>query len=325
MGVMEGNIYVGIDVSKQWLDVHITPNGEHWRTGRDETSLNDLGVRLRKLVPKLIVLEATGGLQTRVAAALTAAGLPVAVVNPRQVRDFARASGLLAKTDRLDAAIIARFAAKIMPEPRALRGEALQALADLVARRRDLVGMRASEKARLASAGHAVVRRSIERSIASLTSEIDALDEQVDRSIKGGPVWRAQEDLLRSVPGAGPQLARTLISELPELGRLTRRQIAALAGLAPFADDSGTHRGKRHVRGGRASVRVALYMATVSARRFNPTIRAVFNRLTAAGKPFKVTMTACMRKLLVILNAMVRDNKRWNTDDDLLHAKSALP
>jgi len=321
---MEEAVYVGIDVSKQWLDVHVLPSSQRWRTERDEASLETLSRRLREAAPALIVLEATGGLQTRVAAALTAAGLPVAVVNPRQVRDFARATGLLAKTDRLDAAIIARFAAMLRPEPRALPDEALRALADLVARRRDLVGMRAAEKTRLTSATNVVVRRSIERNIAALTSEIDALDEQIGQSIKASPVWRAQQNLLLSVPGAGPQLARTLITDLPELGRLTRRQIAALAGLAPFADDSGTHRGRRHVRGGRASVRVALYMATVSARRFNPVIRAVFDRLTAAGKPFKLAMTACMRKLLVILNAMARDNKPWTTADDLLNAKPAL-
>lgn len=320
---MEAAVYVGIDVSKQWIDIHVLPGGASWRSGRDEASLQELSARLHDLRAALVVLEATGGLQTRVAAALTAAGLAVAVVNPRQVRDFARATGRLAKTDRLDAAVIARFAMAVTPEPRALPSEALQALADLVARRRDLVGMRAAEKARLAGASHGAVRRSLERSIAALTSEIEVLDEQIDQSIKGSPVWRAQEDLLRSVPGAGPQLARTLISELPELGRLSRRQIAALVGLAPFADDSGSHRGRRHVRGGRSDVRAALYMASVSACRCNPVIRAAFERLIAAGKPYKVAITACMRKLLVQLNAMARDGKHWNPADGLLKADAA--
>jgi transposase len=317
---MEGAIYVGIDVSKRHVDVHLVPAGTGFRLAHDETGLTELTARLAAVAPVLIVLEATGGLQTRVAAALAAARLPVAVVNPRQVRDFARASGQLAKTDRLDAAIIARFATAIRPSPRPIPDPEHEAICALLARRRDLVGMRTAEKNRLGTARHARVRQSLERSIAALTAEITALDQEIDDRVKGSPVWRAEEDLLRSLPGAGPQLARTLIAELPELGKLTRRQIAALAGLAPFANDSGTFRGRRAIRGGRHSVRAALYMAALAAIRHNPTIKALFARLSAAGKPFKVAITACMRKLLVILNAMARTRTHWTIRDDLFTA-----
>lgn len=306
-------MFVGIDVSKDRLDVHVQPTAEAFAVTRDETGIAKLIERLQTASPALVVLEATGGLQVKVAGALAAAGLPVAVVNPRQVRDFARATGQLAKTDRLDARAIALFAAAVQPEPRKLPDEAAELLKALMARRRELVELRVAERNRLRQGTAGWVRRDLERSIDALTKRIEAIDAEIEDHVKGSPIWQVQEDLLRSVPGVGKTLSRTLLAELPELGQLTRRKIAALVGVAPFARDSGTLRGRRMITGGRPAVRAVLYMATVAASRCNPTIAATYKRLRAAGKPAKVALTACMRKLLVILNAIARDQRPWKT------------
>lgn len=304
------SIYVGIDVSKPRLDVALS-TGETLQVAYDEAGLRRLLAYLNERAPALIVLEATGGLQVRAAAELAAAGLGVAVVNPRQVRDFARATGQLAKTDRLDARAIAAFAAAVRPAPRPLDDEAGLRLKALVARRRDLIGMRSAEKTRLAQAREERVRASIAQVIAHLDAQITALDADLDGAVKTSPLWRQAEDLLRSVPGVGPTLARTLLAELPELGRLSRRAVAALVGVAPLARDSGAMRGRRTIWGGRAQVRTVLYMATLAAVRVNPGLRAAYRRLKAAGKPPKVALVACMRKLITILNAVLRDNKPY--------------
>lgn len=267
--------------------------------------------RLRNLQPELIVLEATGGLQTRVAATLAGAGLPTAVVNPRQVRDFARATGRLAKTDALDAEAIAHFAEAIKPEPRPLSDEESQALQALVARRRQLVEMQTAEKNRRQQVKGAQLRKGLDSHLEWLAKAIAQIDLDLDDHIKRSPAWRAKEDLLVSVPGVGNKTARALIADLPELGTLTRRRIAALVGLAPFNRDSGRMRGKRSISGGRSSVRSALYMATMTAVRWNPVIRTAYQRLLAAGKRKMTAIVACMRKLLVILNAMMRDCAVW--------------
>lgn len=263
------------------------------------------------LAPQLILLEATGGLQIRAAGELAAAGLPVAVVNPRQVRDFARATGLLAKTNRLDAQILARFAAAVQPEPRPLDDAASLALKALVARRRDLIAMRTAEKNRLAQAQDRVVRASIEEMLALIQAQLVTLDDDLDRAVKTSPIWRQAENLLRSVPGVGPTLACTLLAELPELGRLTRRKIAALVGVAPVPRASGVMRGRRTVWGGRAAVRTTLYSAATASIRINPVLKATYQRLKAAGKPSKVALVACMRKLITMLNAILRDQTPW--------------
>jgi transposase len=256
------------------------------------------------------VLEATGGFEHAVVAALAAAGLPVVVANPRQVRDFARATGQLAKTDAIDAQVLALFAERVRPEPRRLPDEAAQALDALLTRRRQLLDMLVAEKNRLGFA-RPVVRRGITQHIRWLERRLGDVDHELGQMIEHSPVWRATDDLLRSVPGVGPVLSRTLLGELPELGQLNRKQIAALVGVAPLARDSGTLRGKRVVWGGRAPIRTVLYMSTLAAARCNPVIRAFYLHLRAAGKPAKVALTACMRKLLVILNAMVRANTHW--------------
>ena len=308
---MDAAIFVGIDVSKQRLDVHVRPTGESFVVARDDEALAGLVERLRRCAPRLVVLEATGGLQVRVAAALAEGGLPVAVVNPRQVRDLARATGRLAKTDRLDAEAIARFAEAVRPEPRPLPDTAARILSALVARRRELVALRTAEKNRLHQAEAGFVRRDLEISIQGLAERLIAIDQEIDQHVKGSPMWRAQEDLLKSVPGIGSTVARTLIAELPELGRLSRRKIAALVGVAPLNRDSGTLRGRRMIAGGRPAVRATLYMAALSAARCNPSIAVLFQRLRSAGKPAKVALVACMRKLLTILNAIARDRRPW--------------
>ncbi len=306
--------FVGIDVAKATLDVAARPSGEAWRAGNDEAGIAGVVARLRPLGPALIVLEATGGFETAVAAALAAAGLSVVVANPRQIRDFAKATGQLAKTDALDARVLALFAERVRPEPRALPDEAVRGLDALLTRRRQLLEMRTAEHNRLGFAPVAV-RRDITQHIRWLDRRLRDVDSDLDQAIRTSPVWRAKEDLLRSVPGIGPVVSRTLLGELPELGTLTRKQIAALVGVAPRARDSGTLRGKRMVWGGRAPVRAALYMAALVASRCNPVIRAFYERLRAAGKPAKVALVACMRKLLTILNAMVRNGTRWRTLD----------
>jgi transposase len=303
--------FVGIDVSKATLDVAVRPAGGAWSAGNDDAGIAALVARLRPLGPALIVLEATGGFETAVAVALAAAGLDVVIANPRQVRDFAKATGQLAKTDVLDAHVLALFAERVRPAPRPLPDEAARGLDALLTRRRQLLEMRTAEQNRLGFATAAAVRRDIAQHIRWLERRLRDVDGDLEQVIRLSPVWRAKEDLLRSVPGVGPVVSRTLLGELPELGTLTHRQIAALVGVAPRARDSGTLRGKRIVWGGRASVRAALYMAALVASRYNPVIRTFHARLRAAGKAPKVALVACMRKLLTILNAMVRSNSHW--------------
>lgn len=303
-------VFVGIDVAKATLDLALRPSGERWTVANDETAIHTLVHDLRPRGPTLVVLEATGGFEHAVVAALAAAGLPVVVANPRQVRDFARATGQLAKTDAIDAQILALFAERVRPEPRPLPDEAAQALDALLTRRRQLLEMLVAEKNRLGFA-RPPVRRGITQHIRWLERRLADVDHDLAAMIEASPVWRAKDDLLQSVPGVGPVLSRTLLGELPELGQLNRKQIAALVGVAPLARDSGTLRGKRLVWGGRAPIRTVLYMSALAAARYNPVLRAFYQRLRAAGKPAKVALTACMRKLLIILNAMVRSNTHW--------------
>lgn len=302
--------FVGIDVSKATLDVAVRPEGGAWSCGNDEAGIAALLARVQPLAPALIVLEATGGFEVAVAAALATAGLSVVVANPRQVRDFAKATGQLAKTDALDAQVLALFAERVRPEPRPLPDAAVRGLDALLTRRRQLLEMRTAEHNRLGFAAGAV-RRDITAHIRWLDRRLRDVDSDLDQAIRRSPVWQAKEDLLRSVPGVGPVVSRTLLGELPELGTLTRKQIAALVGVAPRARDSGTLRGKRMVWGGRSSVRAVLYMGTLVATQRNPVIRAFYQRLQAAGKAKKVALVACIRKLLTILNAMVRSNSYW--------------
>lgn len=307
---MEPTRYVGIDVSAAILDVAVH-EGSVSQVRNEASGIAELIGVLQEAAPTLIVLEATGAYHRNVTSALVTAGLPVAVVNPRQVRDFARSTGQLAKTDRLDAVLLARFAAVVRPTPRPVPSEATLELAALLERRRQLVEMLTAEKNRLAVA-RKPVRPSVQQIIRALEKALSSADEEIDRWIRQSPVWRAQEELLRSVPGVGPQTARLLIAALPELGRLTRREIAALVGVAPLACDSGTLRGRRRCWGGRSHVRAVLYMAALAAARFNPLLRIFYRRLRAAGKPVKVALTACMRRLITILNAMVKTQQHWH-------------
>ena len=306
---METTRYVGIDVSAAMLDVAVH-EGSVTQVANDASGITDLVKALQDASTTLVVLEATGAYHREVTSALVAAGVPVAVVNPRQVRDFARSTGLLAKTDRLDAGILARFAAVVRPTPRPVPSDATLELTALVERRRQLVEMLTAEKNRL-SVARKPVRPSVQQIIRALEKALAAADADIDRWIRSSPVWRAQDDLLQSVPGVGPQTARLLIAALPELGRLTRREIAALVGVAPLACDSGTLRGQRHCWGGRSHIRAVLYMATLAGSRFNPVLRAMYRRLKAAGKPPKVALVACMRRLIIILNAMVKTQRHW--------------
>jgi transposase len=304
------NVYVGIDVAKDWLDVAQRPGGEAWRVSSDEKGVVALVERLKGVRPTLVVLEATGGLQIPAVAALAAAGLRTVVVNPRQVRQFAGATGRLAKTDAIDAQVLAQFGEAVRPEVRPLPDAATQELSALVARRRQLIEMLTAEKNRLRLATKKV-RSNIEAHIRWLEGELLDLEGGLGDVIRSSPVWRERDNLLRSVPGVGPVLSSVLLADLPELGRLNRKEIAALAGVAPLNRDSGQFRGRRTVWGGRSQVRAALYMAALVAARFNPVIRAFYQRLQAAGKPKKVALTACMRKLLTMLNAMTRDQTFW--------------
>jgi len=302
---------VGIDVSKDHLDVAVHPSGEAFTVERNAAGLDQLIVRLRELRPGIVTLEATGGFETVAAAALAAAGLPLVVVNPAQIRAFARALGQRAKTDPIDAAVIARFAAATNPEVRPLPDEATRLLSDLVARRRQIVEMMAAEGQRERRLNNMRLKKSIARLRKTLEKELAELDDEINQSVRGSPAWREKEDLLASVPGIGPVIARTMIAELPELGTLNGKQIAALAGLAPFTRQSGQWRGKSFIGGGRTAVRTALFMGAMVARRHNPVLRAFFERLVAAGKPKMVALIAVARKLLVILNAIIRDNRPW--------------
>lgn len=304
-------LFVGIDVSKDQLDVAVHPTGESWNVPHTEEDISALANRLQKMKPHLVVLEATGGLQIPLAAAMGVAKLSVAVVNPRQVRDYARCTGQLAKTDMLDARILARFAEAIHPQPRPLPDEELLELAALMHRRGQVVEMLTAERNRAYSA-LPVVRSQIEKHIHWLDQELKGLDEDLGGMIRNSPLWRAKENLLRSVPGVGPVTAATLLCGLPELGGAGRKQIAALVGVAPFNRDSGKYRGQRCIWGGRASVRAALYMASLVGTKHNPVLRDFYHRLRAAGKSAKMALVACMHKLLTILNAMIRDGTFWN-------------
>ena len=308
---MEGEArFVGIDVSKAQLDVAVRPTGKRWTLPYDQTGIEGLIPQIVDLEPALVLLEATGGLELPLVAALAAAALPVVVVNPRQVRDFAKATGTLAKTDTLDAGVLAHFADAVRPEVRPLKDAETQVLNSLTARRRQVMSMLVSEKNRLGTAIGAVSPR-IEAHIAWLEQELNDLDKGLRQTLRRSPVWREKDDLLRTVPGVGEQLSLTLLAHLPELGTLNRRQIAALVGVAPYNRDSGALRGKRAVWGGRSRVRAVLYMGALVASRHNPAIRDFYQRLLAAGKPKKVALVASMRKLLVILNGMLKHGSPW--------------
>ena len=307
--------FVGIDVSKAHLDVAVRPTGTSWALPYDETGIDGLIPQIVDLEPALVLLEATGGLEVPLVAALAAAALPVVVVNPRQVRDFAKATGTLAKTDTLDAGVLAHFADAVRPEVRPLKDAETQVLNSLTARRHQVMTMLVSEKNRLGTAIGAVSPRAvsprIEAHIAWLEQELSDLDQGLRQTLRRSPVWREKDDLLRTVPGVGEQISLTLLANLPELGTLNRREIAALVGVAPYNRDSGALRGKRAVWGGRSRVRAVLYMGALVASRHNPAIRDFYQRLLAAGKPKKVALVACMLKLLVILNAMLKHGSPW--------------
>lgn len=303
---------IGIDVSKAALAVAVTPSGEQWTSETGPAAVDRLVVRLAVLQPHLIVCEATGGYEMPLAAACAAAGLPLAIVNPRQVRAFAQALGRTAKTDAIDAAVLALFGVRVQPTPRAVPDAATQALAALVGRRRQLLDMLGAEQRRLPQATTPAVRRDVQGHIRWLERRVRDVDTDLTRAIEASPVWRVREDLLRSVPGVGPVTARTLLAELPELGHLPRQAIAALVGVAPFNRDSGQWRGRRTIAGGRAHVRTALYMAALVASRRNPRLRAFYQRLRAAGKLPKVALVAVIHKLVTILNAMLRHQRPWS-------------
>jgi len=303
--------YVGIDVSKLTLDVDSLPEKAAKQYSNDEAGIAALLTHLCDSGVERIVLEATGGYETTVACTLSAAGLPVVVINPKRVRDFAKAKGILAKTDKIDAGVLASFAQLIAPEIRPLPSEEQRELTEMLDRRMQLVHMRAQEKARLSTV-LPVAKRDIKEHIAWLDKRIDRHDHDLSQRLRSSEVWKEKVDLLNSVPGIGKVSIFTLLARLPELGSLNRGQIAALVGVAPFNDDSGKRRGQRYIRGGRIDVRNVLYMATLTAKRWNPAIRQYFDRLTATGKPFKVVMTACMRKFLVMINAMMKNKQTWN-------------
>jgi transposase len=305
--------YVGIDVSKDRLDIAVRPTGDTWSVANDASGIPEVVQRLAQLHPKLVVLEATGGLQLPVVAALASAGLPLAMVNPRQVRDFARATGKLAKTDQLDAQVLAHFAEAVRPTPYPLPDAQTQELTALLTRRHQVVEMLTAEKNRLRTTRESV-RQRVQEHIHWLEQELADLDDDLERTLRESPLWREKDNLLRSVPGIGRVVSITLLADLPELGTLSRHQIAALVGVAPFNRDSGRFRGKRTVWGGRARVRAALYMAALTATRYNPIIKAFYRHLCGAGKARKVALTACMRKLLIILNSMVKHQQSWTPE-----------
>lgn len=305
--------FVGIDVSKDVLDVHVSPQGIGFQVQRDEAGLARLIARLKPLAPHLVAMEATGGFETVVAAAVAAEGLPVAVVNPAQVRHFAHAMGKRAKTDTIDAAMIAGFAEATKAQAKPLPDADSRALSELMARRRQLTEMLVAEKARSARATAKRLRQSLKRIIAALQDELQKLDADIDTTVRGSPLWRVREELMTSVPGVGSITARILLADLPELGSLSRKQIAALAGLAPWTRRSGQWKGRSMIGGGRSSVRRAIFMAALVASRYNPLLKAFRDKLVAAGKPKLVAIIALARKLLTILNAIVRDQKPWQT------------
>ena len=303
--------FVGIDVAKNTLDLRLEPVGESLHVVYDDLGIAEIRKRLRALSPTLIVMEATGGLETRLACELAACGLPVAVINPRQARDFAKATGQLAKTDRVDAAVLCAFARAIRPAVRVLKDVDTRDLDDMVSRRRQLIAMRVQETLRLGSAESKALQKSLKKHMVWLDKQIAGLDRDLTNRLRASDAWRAKDNLLQGIPGVGAVTSVTLLAKCPELGQLNRREIAKLTGVAPLANDSGKHRGKRFVWGGRADVRAVLYMATVSAIRCNPAIKAFADRLKQTGKPAKVVIVACMRKLLTVMNAMVKNNAPW--------------
>lgn len=307
----DSQIYVGIDVSKDHLDVAVRPPGQAWRVRNNEADIKKLVVRLGKLEPELALMEATGNYEVPLAAALQVAGVPLRVVNPRQARDFAKSTGRLAKTDSIDAAALAHFAEAVKPEPRALPDKEARDLAAVLARRSQLIGMLTAERNRVGRA-HGLLRRRLQAHIKWLNKELSQTNDDLKAAIEDSPVWAAKDRILTSAPGVGKVSSFTLVVDLPELGFINRKEITALVGAAPLNRDSGTFRGKRIIWGGRARVRQALYMATLAATRHNPIIRDFYHRLCAAGKPKKVALVACMRRLLLILNCMVRDATLWD-------------
>lgn len=306
--------FVGIDVAKAHLDVALGPEAAVTRHTNDEAGIAAILALLAAGPPTLIVLEATGALEVPLVAALAAAGMPIVVVNPLQARRFAQALGRTAKTDAIDARVLALFAERVRPEPRPLPDAAARELGERLARRRQLIAMRTAESNRLGTAIAPAVRADPEAHIAFLSGQVGRLDGELALAIRSSPAWRERDDLLRSIPEIGPVASRTLISELPELGRLGRRQVAALVGLAPMNRDSGAMRGKRTIVGGRAAVRTALYMASLSAVRHNPVLKAFYHRLVAKGKPKKLAMTAAAHKLLTIADAVIRTQRPWGPD-----------
>jgi transposase len=312
-------VFAGIDVSKANLDVAVRPVEVEWRSPNTDAGAKQVAARLKDLRPDLVVLEATGGMEGTAASALAILGVSVVVVNPRQVRDFAKSTGRLAKTDVLDARVLAHFAEAVKPEPRPLPDEQARQLSALLSRRRQISEMLTAERNRLHSADR-TVRRRLKVHIRWLERELSDINDDLDGAIKESPLWRVKDDILKSVPGIGTVVSFTLLSELPELGQLNRKEIAALAGVAPLNRDSGTLAGRRTVWGGRTRVRAALYMAALVASRYNPVIRDFYLRLCTAGKPKKVALTACMRKLLLILNSMIRHKEKWS--DPAPHPRS---
>lgn len=307
-------LFVGIDVSKARLDGCVRPTGQAFQHPNDPDGVAALVARLVPLAPAGVVLEATGGYEVPAASALAAAGLPVAVVNPRQARDFAKATGRLAKNDRIDAAVLAHFGEAIRPRPRPLPDAQARSLDALLARRRQLLDMLTMERNRLGVCADAAVRADLEAHVGWLLERLTGCEKELDAAVKATPAWREKEDLLRSIPGVGPVASRTLLAALPELGTLPNRKAAALAGLAPLDDDSGTRRGARHIRGGRADVRAVLYMAALSAAKHNPPLREFMQRLKLAGKKAKVALVAVARKLVVLANAILRAGQPWSPD-----------
>jgi transposase len=304
--------FLGIDVSKARLDIASRPDGAAWHVPNDPQGIAALVARLSRQPPTLVALEATGGYEIPVAAALATAGLPVAVINPRQARDFAKATGQLAKNDRIDARILAHFAGAIRPEPRPLPAAEIRSLDALLARRRQLLEMLTMEQNRLGSCTDPAVRTDLQAHLTWLSERLIISEKELSAAVRASPVWREKDDLLRSIKGIGPVVSQTLLAALPELGAVTNREAAALAGLAPYDDDSGQRRGVRHVRGGRAEVRAVLYMAALSAARYNPALKAFHDRLERRGKKAKVILTAVARKRVVLANAVLRDRRPWD-------------